>query len=105
MKKEDEKEIKNVKSMIQFVMKDKTSEFYSEYRRLGGESSKPEFKKHLKIFFELTLNAFTQGSALNLDGTYNNGRGEVLEKWEDYIDDDFEADLYLESVDNITPYT
>ena len=55
MKKEDEKEIKNVKSMIQFVMKDKTSEFYSEYRRLGGESSKPEFKKQELILVRIII--------------------------------------------------
>jgi hypothetical protein len=105
MEKEIEKEIESVKGVIQRVMKDKTSEFYSEYKRLGGESSKPEFKKHLKRFFELTLNAYVYGSALNLDGTYSEGRDEVWNKWEDYIDDDFEADLYLEAVDNISPYT
>jgi hypothetical protein len=105
MKEEIKKEIEHVKSIIQFVMKEKNVEFYSEYKRLGGESSKPEFKKHLKRFFELTLNNYTQGSALNLDGTYNNGRTDVWNKWEDYIDDDFEADLYLEAVDNIAPYT
>ncbi len=105
MEKEIKKEIEHVKGIIQFVMKEKTQEFYSEYKRLGGRSSKPEFKKHLKRFFELTLNAYTQGSALNLDGTYNTGRGEVWDKWEDYIDDDFEAGLYMRAVDNIAHYT
>jgi len=105
MKEEIKKEIEHVKGIIQFVMKGKNVEFYSEYKRLGGRSSKPEFKKHLKRFFELTLNAYTQGSGLNLDGTYNTGRDEVWSKWEDYIDDDFEAHLYFRAVNNISAYT
>ena len=72
---------------------------------MGRISSKPEFKNHLKRFFELTLNAYVYGSALNLDGTYNQSKNEVWNKWEEYIDDDFEADLYMQAVDNIAPYT
>ena len=105
MESEIKKEIENVKSIIQRTMKDKCLEFYSEYKKSGGESPKLQFKTHLKKFFELTLNVYVYGSALNLDGTYNNGRADVWNKWEDYIDDDFEADLYLEAVDNIAPYT
>jgi hypothetical protein len=100
-----ENEIEKVKSIIQNVMKDKGSAIYSEYKKLGGESLKAEFVSHLQKFFELTLNVYVYGNALNLDGTYNTGRDEVWSKWEDYIGDDFEADLYLESVDNIVPYT
>ena len=81
------------------------TKYYLEYVRLGGKSEKKKFKKQLKKFFEFTLNNYVYGSCLNIDGTYCDGGEDAWEKWVLYIKNQDEAELYMEAVDNITPYT
>lgn len=103
---EFKKDLKKLDRAINHSMKKRNlQKYYYEYVRLGGESEQKEFKKHLRRFFELTLNVFVYGSCLNIDGTYCDGRDAAWKSWVDYIKNNDEADLYFGVVNNITPYT
>ncbi len=77
-----------IKGIIEYVMKEKRFDLYSEYKRLGGQLPKPSFKNHLNKFFELTFSLYNWDSSLNLDGTYKSERVDVYNLWKDYIEDD-----------------
>jgi hypothetical protein len=99
-------ELKTLNRAINISIKNpQLSNYYFEYVRLGGKSEKKQFKKHLKRFFELTLNIYVYGSCLNIDGTYCDGRNDANIRWIQYIDSYEEAKLYMKTVDNITPYS
>ena len=59
MKNDVRENLKIMKSYFQFVLKNHVPSCYSGYKRLGGQSSQFEFKKHLKKLFELMLKDFT----------------------------------------------
>jgi hypothetical protein len=99
-------EIKDIHRTIRISMEHETTkQIYLEYKRLGGKSAEDEFMRHVKRFFELTLNIWVYGSCLNLDGTYCSGRKDAWKKWALYIGSFDEADLYMQAVDNITTYS
>ena len=103
---EFKEDLKALNNMISYILKEnRIKKFYLEYVRLGGKSELKKFKKHLRRFFELTLNNYVYGSCLNIDGTYCDGGEDAWEKWVLYIKNRDEAELYMEAVDNITPYT
>ena len=106
MVEEFKKELKSLNHLISYILKEnRIKKFYLEYVRLGGKSELKKFKKHLRRFFELTLNTYVNGSCLNIDGTYCDGREDAWEKWVLYIKNQNEAELYMEAVDNIESYT
>ena len=99
-------EIKDLHRTIRISMEHETTKkSYEEYKKLGGNSDEGEFMRHVKRFYELTLNIYVFGSVLNFDGTYCSGRREAWVKWLLYIGDISEAELYMKAVNNIAPYT
>ncbi|MBT3422549.1 MAG: DUF4240 domain-containing protein [Bacteroidetes bacterium] len=88
-----------IKGIIEYVKKEKRLDFYSEYKRLGGQLPKPTFKKHLSKFFDLTFSLYNRNSSLNLDGTYKSERVDVYSLWKDYIEDDLSNPPLYEKIE------
>lgn len=73
------------------------SEWFNEYKRLGGKHDEEVFSYYLNVFFASTCIAFTGGDVLSRDICYK--------KWIKFIGSNIEANLYFRAVDNITAYT
>ena len=71
-------------------------EYYEEYCKLGGKSTFEDYVFYLNVFLAITV---------GYHGDSPISREESYYKWVDFIESEIEADLYFNSVDNITAYT
>ena len=76
-------------------------DWYKEYKRLGGKTSRKQYEKNVEIFREATFDIFIHG-----DPSKYATRGEALNavKRNAKIDNK-ELNLIFESIDNVTAYT
>jgi hypothetical protein len=76
-------------------------DWFKEYKRLGGKTSKKQYEKNVEIFREATFDIFIFG-----DPSKYATRGEALNavKRNAKIDNK-ELNLIFESIDNVTAYT
>jgi len=95
-----EKNLQKVKDDIKELQK-MNSDWFNEYKKLGGKKSKKQYFENLGIFFEETLGVFT-----GTDEPLYDSREEALEAVKREAKITYkELNLIFESVDNVTAYT
>lgn len=78
--------------------------YHQAYRQLGGQSNIVDFGRHLQVFFDRTFDSFiggygmTRKDAMTDFAAYLNHHTTVLDTVR-------EANLYLQAVDSVDPYT
>jgi len=84
------------------------------YKKLGGIHNLEEFKKHLEVFFVITMNACVLGDLTkrrDSDDIWEGGSNEALDCWEGYFqylkvpEAELESSKYFKAVDSVTAYT
>lgn len=70
-------------------------EWYKEYKRLGGKSSKELFEANRKVFEAITVDAYTANGILG-------SRAFCYKKWVQFIEDRTEAGRYFDALRRVT---
>jgi len=77
------------------------SDYWREYKSLGGKKNKREYSKNLEIFFDETLEIWVYGNP-----EQHNTREESMYAVSEIANIPMkEVNLIFESVDNVTAYT
>jgi len=77
------------------------SDYYKEYKKLGGKKSKNQYQKMTDVFFEETLSIFVDGNPIRHSSREKAVKA-VIKKLKISV---VEFNKIFESIDNITAYT
>ena len=80
---------------------DKESEYYGEYKKLGGKQKKSQYRKNLNIFLNETFDIYIDGDP-DKHESRDDANWAVIKKAGISVR---EFNLILESVDNVDGYT
>jgi hypothetical protein len=77
------------------------TQYFKEYKRLGGKKNKKVYGENLEVFFEETYDIFIDGNTI-----YHKSREEAVKSVMKWLRiSAYEFNLIFESVDNVTAYT
>ena len=80
---------------------DKESEYYSEYKKLGGKQKKSQYRKNLNIFLDETYDIYIDGNP-DKHESRDDANWAVIKKAGISVK---EFNLIFDSVDNVDGYT